>query len=266
MPSEPLQLQLFESSTSPSLTSAPSSQRSSELATFSGGGSPNTPTVVTTTAPTAHALDSATHAGAAPAVRSFSAATNTAASEEQATLSIFTSPRHTPDPMLAIPRPMVRAECLHEARPCPWVSCRHHLLLEVAETNGGLDVRPTTLRLNRPRIGGDQTMGRRSGLASSAANHLVEQWIDDAVEHLAGMRYSCVLDIADEYPDGLTERSVGLLLGVTESAARADIARAVDTLQAEFDEREGRTVGTTPPARRAPQFATSPMNISMSNE
>lgn len=42
------------------------------------------------------------------------------------------------------------------------------------------------------------------------------------------MRYTCSLDVAEEYPTGLTERSVGLLLGVTEKAARDDIDRAMD--------------------------------------
>jgi hypothetical protein len=133
--------------------------------------------------------------------------------------------------MLAIPRPTTRAECLQEARPCPWASCRYHLLLEVTATKGGDDVRPTTLRLNRLRSG----RGRRSGLAATAAHYVVEQWIDDAVELLHSMRYTCALDVADEYPDGITERGVGLMLGVTEKAAHADIARAKERLRAGLD-------------------------------
>jgi hypothetical protein len=54
----------------------------------------------------------------------------------------------------------------------------------------------------------------------------VRQWIDDAVEQLAGMRYSCALDVADEYPDGLTGRGVGLVLAISEKAAHADLQRA----------------------------------------
>jgi hypothetical protein len=138
--------------------------------------------------------------------------------------------------MLAIPRPTTRGECLQEARPCPWASCRHHLLLEVAAIKGGDDVRPTTLRLNQPRqlLGVPPgRSGRRSGLAATAAHHVVERWIDDAVEQLQSMRYTCALDIADEYPDGLTERSVGLVLGVSERAARTDIERAGEQLRAE---------------------------------
>jgi hypothetical protein len=125
--------------------------------------------------------------------------------------------------MLAVPRPTTRAECLQEARPCPWVSCRYHLLLEVAATKGGDDVRPTTLRLNRPRSG----RGRRSGLPATAVHQAVEQWIDDAVELLQSMRYTCALDIADEYPDGITERGVGLVLGLGERAAHEDLDQAM---------------------------------------
>ncbi len=50
------------------------------------------------------------------------------------------------------------------------------------------------------------------------------------------MRYTCALDIADEYPDGITERSIGLVLGVTEKAARADIDRATGKLRERCDE------------------------------
>jgi hypothetical protein len=136
--------------------------------------------------------------------------------------------------MLAIPRPVTRAECLQEARPCPWASCRHHLLLEVTATKGGDDVRPTTLRLNRPRQLRGQPpgrTGRRAGLAATAAHQLVEQWIDDAVELLQGMKYTCALDVANEYPDGITDCGVGLVLGVSERGARMDIERAGERLR-----------------------------------
>lgn len=73
-------------------------------------------------------------------------------------------------------------------------------------------------------------------MAASAAHHLVEQWIDDAVEQLQAMRYTCALDIANEYPDGITERGVGLVLGVSGKAARADIERAGERLRARLAE------------------------------
>lgn len=119
--------------------------------------------------------------------------------------------------MLAIPRPRTRAECLQEARPCPWVSCRHHLLLEVASA-GGKRRRATSLRLNRK----NSTGGRRPGLRSSAAAALVQVWIDDAIELLAGMRYSCALDVVDAHPDGLDRKKVGRMLGVTKQAIESE--------------------------------------------
>jgi DNA-directed RNA polymerase specialized sigma24 family protein len=68
----------------------------------------------------------------------------------------------------------------------------------------------------------------------------VERWIDDAVEQLMGMRYSCALDVAEEYPDGITERSVGAVLGVSEKAAHADLRRATERLR---DRMADRTLG-----------------------
>jgi hypothetical protein len=234
-----LQLELFASSTTSSPGAVPSSRRSSGLATRSCDSSPITPAGAIATAPTARAPVSSSRAGATSAAPPSSAATSTAVSAAQPTLPGFTATKHTPDPMLAIPRPQTRAECLQEARPCPWASCRHHLLLEVAASKGGDDVRPTSLRLNRPRqllgLPSGRT-GRRPGLAATAAHHVVEQWIDDAVAQLQSMRYTCALDIADEFPDGLTDGSIGLVLGVSEKAAHADVQRAKAQLRAGTDE------------------------------
>jgi hypothetical protein len=43
---------------------------------------------------------------------------------------------------------------------------------------------------------------------------VVQRWIDDATELLSNMMYTCCLDVAWDYPDGLAESSVALLLGV----------------------------------------------------
>lgn len=144
---------------------------------------------------------------------------------------MLTGPRHTTDTMLSVPRPMRRADCEREARPCPWVGCRHHLLLEVARTKGGRDVRPTSLRVNRASRG-RPIIGRRRGLASSAAHLVVQRWIDDAVEQLSSMMYTCALDVARDYPEGLAESSVAFLLGVTEQAINAETRAAVDKVRA----------------------------------
>ena len=115
------------------------------------------------------------------------------------------------------------------------MGCRHHLAIEVAESKGTKrrtpggklrDERPTSLRMNRANRG-RVTLGRRPGLASSAAHLVVQRWIDDAVEQLSSMRYTCSLDVVRDYPDGLSESSVAFLLGVTEQAINAETRTAL---------------------------------------
>lgn len=74
-------------------------------------------------------------------------------------------------------RPKTRAECIDGPRPCPFVSCRHHLYLEVAEKTG-------VIKLNFP------------GLE-----------VDELAE-------SCALDVADY--GGATRDEIGAVLGVTK--------------------------------------------------
>jgi hypothetical protein len=117
------------------------------------------------------------------------------------------------------------------------VGCRHHLAIEVAESKGTKrrtpsgklrgDVRPTSLRLNRANRG-RVTLGRRPGLESSAAQLVVQRWIDDATEQLSSMMYTCSLDVVHDYPDGLSEGSVALLLGVSHQAINAETQSALE--------------------------------------
>lgn len=138
-------------------------------------------------------------------------ATDMEACVQQPRRSSDTAVKHTPDPMLSIPRPQTRAECQQEARPCPWVGCRHHLLLEVALA-GGSRHRATSLRLNIR----SSTGGRRPGLRSSAAAALVQVWIDDAIDQLVTMEHTCALDVVDEHPGGLPASRVAKLLAVSK--------------------------------------------------
>jgi hypothetical protein len=129
--------------------------------------------------------------------------------------------------MLAIPRPQTRADCLQEARPCPWVGCRHHLLIDVTSDAD----KAGTLVLNRP----SNQVGRRRGLASSAAAVIVETWIDDAIEQLFRMRDTCELDVLDrrgaaQHPnaqaDPLTNVETAAVLNVREQTANERFNRA----------------------------------------
>jgi hypothetical protein len=132
---------------------------------------------------------------------------------------------------LAIPRPRTRGDCQLEARPCPWVSCRHHLLLEIATARQPAydDPRPTAIRLNSPSRGA-RPSGRRPGLGASAAAHVVRSWIADAFERLVAMEFTCSLDVVEAFPDGLEAWQVAAMLGTSEqlidAKTRALVRRA----------------------------------------
>jgi hypothetical protein len=76
--------------------------------------------------------------------------------------------------------PMVRSECIDQPRPCPFVSCKHHLYLDVTKAGA--------VKLNFP---------------------------DLEVHELA---HSCSLDVADD--GGATLESVGMMLNLTRERVR----------------------------------------------
>lgn len=100
-------------------------------------------------------------------------------------------------------RPRTRGECApqqpgeppreHAQRPCPFVSCKHHLYTDISERNG-------SIKLNFPNL---------------------EVW--DLPE-------SCALDIADR--DGLLQAEVARFIGITRERARQLEARCISKLQA----------------------------------
>lgn len=83
-----------------------------------------------------------------------------------------------------VQRPKTRGDCLpggcNEVRPCPWVSCRHHLYLDVKESG-----------------------------------NLVLRYPDQEPDELTE---TCSLDVADR--GGQTLEEVGAILGVTRERAR----------------------------------------------
>ena len=92
------------------------------------------------------------------------------------------------------PRPRTRADCENGPRPCPWVSCRHHV---------ALDVNPKT---------------------NSVKMHKGVSEEDD----LTGTAGTCALDIADEGPHRLEQ--VADVLGVTRERVRQIEAKALRKL------------------------------------
>jgi hypothetical protein len=108
--------------------------------------------------------------------------------------------RHeAPDPGLAAvladldrARPRCRADCENLPRPCPFLSCRHHLFLDVNQDTG-------SIKFNFPGI---------------------EPW---------EMAESCALDVADR--GGVTLEEVGSILNVTRERIRQMETRALVHLQ-----------------------------------
>jgi hypothetical protein len=80
-------------------------------------------------------------------------------------------------------RPRTRAECVSGPRPCPFVSCRHHLYLEVDQRNGAI-------KLNHP----DKEPGE--------------------------LEHSCALDVADSEQDGRTLDQISKAINVTRERVR----------------------------------------------
>lgn len=84
-------------------------------------------------------------------------------------------------PMEGVQRPRTRLECQNGARPCPWVSCKHHLFLDVNPETG-------SIKLNFPDL---------------------EVW---------EMADTCSLDVADR--GGITLEEVGEILNLTRERIR----------------------------------------------
>ena len=89
-------------------------------------------------------------------------------------------------------RPRSRGECRNAPRPCPWVSCKYHLYLDVAPQTG-------SIKLNFPDL---------------------EVW---------EMSETCALDVADR--GGITLEDVGTLLNLTRERIRQLECSGIDKLK-----------------------------------
>lgn len=98
-----------------------------------------------------------------------------------------------------IARPKTRADCKGGARPCPFVSCKHHLYLDVSAKTGAI-------KLNFPDL---------------------EPW------ELAN---TCALDVADR--DGTTLEGVGAIMNLTRERVRQIEVKALAKTKAEIEMRE----------------------------
>jgi hypothetical protein len=96
-----------------------------------------------------------------------------------------------------------RAQCVGQERPCPFVSCKYHLALDINAETG-------SIHLNAgPR--GSRTLQRRDRQG-------VEEWFERASDAVLGMPETCALDVADR--GGVTLEEIAELLGITRERAR----------------------------------------------
>ncbi len=95
-------------------------------------------------------------------------------------------------PPMPYSRPLTRAECEDGIRPCPYVSCKHHLYLDVNPETG-------SIKLNFPHL---------------------EPW--EMVE-------SCSLDVAER--GGITLEEVGTIVNLTRERVRQVEVRATTKLR-----------------------------------
>jgi hypothetical protein len=93
-----------------------------------------------------------------------------------------------------VERPLTRAECRGHDRPCPFVSCKHHLYLDVNPETG-------SIKLNFPDL---------------------EVW---------EMKETCSLDVADK--GGITLEEVGEILNLTRERIRQVEVRGLLRLKME---------------------------------
>lgn len=98
-----------------------------------------------------------------------------------------------PDPEIAAElertRPRTRADCEGGARPCPYLSCRHHLYLDINQRTG-------SIKFNFPG------------------------------KDLDEIGATCALDVADR--GGVTLEEVGQIMNVTRERVRQMEGRAID--------------------------------------
>ena len=95
-------------------------------------------------------------------------------------------------PPMPYQRPLTRAECEDGVRPCPYVSCKHHLYLDVNPETG-------SIKLNFPHL---------------------EPW--EMIE-------SCSLDVAER--GGITLEEVGTIVNLTRERVRQVEVRATTKLR-----------------------------------
>lgn len=102
-------------------------------------------------------------------------------------------------------RPRRRGQCAGQpTKRCPWITCAHHLAVDVTEDG--------SLRINVP--------GARQLplLKPTDPKPPTDVWADHVAHAIMTLPYTCALDVADEGPVSLPR--IGRLMGVSKERAR----------------------------------------------
>jgi hypothetical protein len=132
-------------------------------------------------------------------------------------------------PEVEVDRPVTRADCVSGERPCPFVSCKHHLFLDVSARTGAI-------KLNFPDL---------------------EVW---------EMTETCALDVADR--GGTTLEEVGAIMNLTRERIRQVEVKGLAKLEALRDMAALRDYVDEGPVgkRRLPVLASAPEEEDESEE
>lgn len=111
-------------------------------------------------------------------------------------------------------RPKTRDDCKNGPRPCHWVSCEHHLFLDVGDLSG-------SIKYNFP-------------LAPPAIPGVPANDALDLHQVLAWMPETCALDVAER--GGVTLEEIGVMLNVSMERARQIEMAALAKMKAGVDD------------------------------
>lgn len=139
-------------------------------------------------------------------------------------------------------RPVTFGDCADKPDPCPWISCKYHMLLDINPHTGSLKFNVGAVRSTErgqgPSGAGYRVRGNHPGISprdmrGKQPKTLVAQAkVDDRViELLANQRYSCVLKVVQNR-EPLTLIAVGEVMSLTRERVRQIQTSAESKLRA----------------------------------